>query len=228
MVFRLTAVLLIGIFCVMKFAGHDTPYGPFVENPDARRHGMSVTRAATEVTAAPQVTAVTVTPATREKMQAAAAPAVLPGKTGDGATRRETMNAAISAAVGAAEADARADGAVTAPAPSLAPSLADGTATVRQAALRLDTRTPPAPLSLEPATPVAAATPEPAAVPAQVVGSAVNLRAGPSTADPVIGRVDEGDTVQWISTPVQGWALVRQDGSGADAYMAASYLRRLN
>lgn len=60
---------------------------------------------------------------------------------------------------------------------------------------------------------------------AEVTASAVNLRAGPSTGEAVVGRLSSGDRVEYLGEPVAGWAEIRLPGGGAPAYMASKFLR---
>lgn len=91
-------------------------------------------------------------------------------------------------------------------------------------------RQPPAPpLDSAPvviAEPAAAApAPEPAALPLRWVQSAsINVRGGPSTADPVIGNLKRGEAVAVVAEAGDGWLLVRIEGDGVEGYVAARLL----
>lgn len=97
----------------------------------------------------------------------------------------------------------------------------------------------PAPESPGPAAPVAPqpqvdltqttpSAPAPAAnALAEVTGSSVNLRAGPTTDARVLAQAREGDVVEWIGDPAPGWARVKHPLVDVEVYMSASFLRRL-
>jgi len=87
----------------------------------------------------------------------------------------------------------------------------------------------------EPEVTVAAAPAEPAApqpalpspdVWAYVDARSVNVRAGPSTSDPVIGRLANGEAVVVVPqvNPVEGWSRVRIEGDGIEGYVAERFL----
>ncbi|WP_236637975.1 SH3 domain-containing protein [Mangrovicoccus ximenensis] len=63
---------------------------------------------------------------------------------------------------------------------------------------------------------------------AQVTGSNVNLRSGPSTGNAVVGQAREGERVEWISEPAPGWALIRHPRYDGDMYMSSNYLQRIS
>ncbi|MCA8882678.1 MAG: SH3 domain-containing protein [Rhodobacteraceae bacterium] len=61
---------------------------------------------------------------------------------------------------------------------------------------------------------------------ALVLGSAVNLRAGPSTATPVVGQLDFGDEVAvTVEDPAEGWTGIRHPQTGATVYVASRFLQ---
>ncbi|MBE3640563.1 SH3 domain-containing protein, partial [Mangrovicoccus algicola] len=62
---------------------------------------------------------------------------------------------------------------------------------------------------------------------AQVTGSNVNLRSGPSTGNPVEGQAREGERVEWLDEPEPGWARIRHPRYEGDLYMSSSYLSRM-
>jgi hypothetical protein len=57
-----------------------------------------------------------------------------------------------------------------------------------------------------------------------VTGSRVNLRAGPSTGNPVIGKLMEGEQVELIGYDSKGWAQIRVEGEKV-GYMSANFLK---
>lgn len=62
---------------------------------------------------------------------------------------------------------------------------------------------------------------------AQVVGTSVNLRGGPSTANPVVGRVSFGDELDLLGEASPGWSRIRHPETGEDAFMASRFLQPL-
>ena len=59
-----------------------------------------------------------------------------------------------------------------------------------------------------------------------VDASSLNVRAGPSTNDSVVGRLGQGQQVNVISELDDGWALVRFDDTGSEGWVAARFLVR--
>ena len=57
-----------------------------------------------------------------------------------------------------------------------------------------------------------------------VQGRSVNVRAGPSTQNAVIGRLTRGEAVTVVSIEDNGWARVRLEGDGIDGFMSLSFL----
>ncbi|MBM7069786.1 SH3 domain-containing protein [Actibacterium sp. 188UL27-1] len=57
-----------------------------------------------------------------------------------------------------------------------------------------------------------------------VTGRRVNLRAGPSTNDTVLGRVSRGDAVELVDYEENGWARIRVAGLSADVFMSGDFL----
>lgn len=76
------------------------------------------------------------------------------------------------------------------------------------------------------------ARPAPTAAPLQamgeVTGAAVNLRAGPSTAEQVVTALVRGDRVEMLGDTGDGWALVRMVTTGTEGFMANRFLAPLN
>ena len=77
--------------------------------------------------------------------------------------------------------------------------------------------------SVSPPEPSALETPEEKIV-LYVTGSRVNLRAGPSTSDAVLGRVSRGDAVELVDYESNGWARIRVAGLSDDDFMSGDFL----
>lgn len=80
---------------------------------------------------------------------------------------------------------------------------------------------------IEPAQPIAAPAPvlrEPVLDLYTVTGNRVNLRGGPSTANPVVGALTFGAVAEALSDPVNGWLEIRDMNTGLTGYMAARFL----
>jgi uncharacterized protein YgiM (DUF1202 family) len=62
---------------------------------------------------------------------------------------------------------------------------------------------------------------------AVVNARSVNVRSGPSTSDPIIGRLADGEQVLLVveSAPIEGWSLVRIEGDGVEGYVASRLLQ---
>ena len=82
--------------------------------------------------------------------------------------------------------------------------------------------------------PIASETPAPMAeadrsLPlAEVTGTQVNLRAGPSTRDPVLAALRQGDQVALIGATGDGWAQIRVVSDGREGFMAMRFLSPMN
>lgn len=63
---------------------------------------------------------------------------------------------------------------------------------------------------------------------AQVIGSRVNLRAGPSLDDAILASVGEGETLDVLANLGNGWAQIRQNATGAIGFMSDEFLSPLN
>lgn len=59
---------------------------------------------------------------------------------------------------------------------------------------------------------------------ARVTGTEVNLRAGPSTATAVVGRVTEGQTVRVLTPDRDGWSGIEDPASGDEVFIASRFL----
>ena len=58
-----------------------------------------------------------------------------------------------------------------------------------------------------------------------VTGERVNVRAGPSTSDPVLDQVVYADAVQVLDETGDGWVHIRMEGAGVEGYMAGRFLQ---
>jgi hypothetical protein len=87
----------------------------------------------------------------------------------------------------------------------------------------------PEPVLAEPAPVEDVAPPQPENSFAVVNATSVNVRAGPSTADSIIGRLSSGEQVLIVveAAPVDGWNLVRIEGDGIEGYVASRLLTPL-
>lgn len=70
----------------------------------------------------------------------------------------------------------------------------------------------------------APAPPAPAAEVRFVNANAINVRQGPSTNDPVIGRLTRSEAVTVVADNGDGWVLVRLEGDGVEGYVAGRLL----
>lgn len=57
-----------------------------------------------------------------------------------------------------------------------------------------------------------------------VQGRSVNVRSGPSTSDPVVGRLGRGEAVTVVWVEDNGWARVLVEGDGIDGFMSMAFL----
>ncbi|WP_435257826.1 SH3 domain-containing protein [Thioclava sp. FR2] len=57
-----------------------------------------------------------------------------------------------------------------------------------------------------------------------VSGRSVNVRGGPSTRTPVVGKLSKGDAVLVVWAEDNGWARIRVEGDGIDGYMSLDFL----
>lgn len=58
----------------------------------------------------------------------------------------------------------------------------------------------------------------------QVTATSVNLRAGPSTAEAIVGRASQGDMVEVLGDAAPGWSTIRDPASGDTVYMSSQFL----
>lgn len=63
---------------------------------------------------------------------------------------------------------------------------------------------------------------------AEVTGSSVNLRAGPSTRDAVLTALLQGERVELLGATDNGWAQIRAVSTGVEGFMATRFLTPLN
>lgn len=70
----------------------------------------------------------------------------------------------------------------------------------------------------------AASVDEPAAALRWVSAQAINVRQGPSTGNPVIGRLTRGEAVSVVEDTGDGWVMIRIEGDGVEGYVAARLL----
>lgn len=77
-----------------------------------------------------------------------------------------------------------------------------------------------------PAAPVAA--PQADLLPLYTVtGTRVNMRAGPSTANPVVGALALGSVTEALGPEIDGWVEIRDLDSGVSGFMATRFLNPL-
>jgi hypothetical protein len=62
---------------------------------------------------------------------------------------------------------------------------------------------------------------------AEVVATSVNLRAGPSTSNPVVGRVSFGQRVIVVDDTGGGWSAIQHPETGDTVFMASRFLQVL-
>ncbi|WP_171060592.1 SH3 domain-containing protein [Poseidonocella sp. HB161398] len=226
MAIRLSAILLMIIFAVLQFGGKDLTQSPFAEFPDARPDTVimsTVEPLDTPMAAAaqPRLAAASATrlpaPSATQAAAAAAIPVAEPAVATalpEGATlpaHEDEAQTALDMAVIDASASVGELSAALTLKPGVSPSSVSGLDAFRE--------------RREAAAEAANATG--GASLAQVTGSTVNMRAGPSTSDPVVGRAREGERVEWVSEPAPGWALVRHPRYDGDMYMSSAYLDRI-
>lgn len=58
----------------------------------------------------------------------------------------------------------------------------------------------------------------------RVSGTTVNMRAGPSTAEPVVGNLAEGTLAEPLGPEADGWIEIRDVASGRTGFMSARFL----
>lgn len=60
----------------------------------------------------------------------------------------------------------------------------------------------------------------------RVLAESVNVRAGPSTGNPVVGRLARNEEVEVLERDPSGWVLVRIQGDGIEGWVAERLLSR--
>lgn len=60
----------------------------------------------------------------------------------------------------------------------------------------------------------------------QVTARSANVRGGPSTRNPVLGRLSQGDEVTVVEDGGNGWFLIRVEGDGLEGWISGSLLSR--
>lgn len=83
---------------------------------------------------------------------------------------------------------------------------------------------PHRPVSMPQPAPAAAPEPEPDLPIWYVTAKRVNVRAGPSTDDPVVDSIARDEAVLVVSDPSADWVEIRIEGDGVAGYVAARYL----
>ncbi|WP_172327063.1 SH3 domain-containing protein [Mangrovicoccus sp. HB161399] len=225
MAIRLTAILLLVIFAVMQFGGRDLDGSPFAEIPsdDPSTVILAVAPLDEPLQAAPRPAAAADGPAGTPV--AAAIAAVASSIPGAEPAVAATAPAGTGTGVSIAEPDGQTaldmaviDAAVVGKDFSAVPSRTLQPGVSPSSVASLDTFKK---------RQIAAAGANSSDM-AQVTGSNVNLRSGPSTGNAVVGQAREGEHVEWISEPAPGWALIRHPRYDGDMYMSSNYLQRIS
>lgn len=230
----LSMILLVMLFGVLRYAGDaGTPEvpGPFAEMPGAQPHEIMMPvpplsgearsiLMPTHVSSVPDVAATQVEeglpkvsePAVQAETPAEPAPVRLGIDLTNALEQAESALALIDEPAGEAEAEA-------APLIEL-PDFAQPEAVVDEATASLSSPTD--------SEPNEDATDGPLIVEATVTGSSVNLRAGPSTGEPIVGRATLGEVVRVISTPALGWAIIKHPDFDQNVFISAQFLQILD
>lgn len=58
-----------------------------------------------------------------------------------------------------------------------------------------------------------------------VTANRLNVRAGPSTGDGILGQITRGEDVLVLSDPAAAWVRIRVEGDGIEGWVARSLLR---
>lgn len=219
MALKLTVILLLMLYAVMQFTGTDTTGSPFAETPGAPPEKVILAVAPLDTPAPVLATAREDGPVTAQVTRPTSALAELP--TSDTAASQPEPTAGLEQV----DSQSPLDLVVLDPSAALnsirlAPRDDDPTPRVQG-------------LETLPSSAIAALTdtpeedPQVAAQLAEVTGSTVNLRSGPSTSNAVLGRARVGDVVEWVSDPEPGWALIKHPDLEDEVYMSSQFLRRL-
>ena len=249
MALRLTVILLIAIFVIMRFGGgpiEKVPTPEIADAPEAEApESASEAAAATRLAPAPEEAAEEVTetveritlepPPALQGLQeeaAGATPAALEGfepAPGTLISPEEALPEGFAGggALGLGDAlnlrdqvNAALDEAQQIPA---RPSLADLARPGGGQPLRTETAPDP-----EPDPQPAATAPDADAPLASVTASSVNLRGGPSTLNAVVGRVGNGEVLELRGAFSGGWVAVGHPDTGETVYIASQFLEPLN
>lgn len=244
MAFRLTVLLIAGLFLAMYFA----PAAPPPE-PRAQDSASDSAPAAAPAQPTPPATAQQSAPAdTSEDLPPVVAlpkaTETRPAPTGSAPAPTDPLPPPADAGPEQAQADPDSDEPVSIPGLSIgggsdaadALSLSDAARERAAEAARdaTDTllrdlvgSTPAAEPSPDTQSGPAPTDPNPAPAPqrAMVTGTSVNLRAGPSTSNAVVGRVDFGQVLSLTGPFENGWAGVINPTTGQEAYMASRFLQ---
>jgi hypothetical protein len=103
--------------------------------------------------------------------------------------------------------------------PVLAPADAENTV------FTLSNFADPAPEAVAQAAPEQAATEQAATGEIwYVAGNSLNVRAGPSTDDPVVGKLSRGEAMLMVAREGDEWAQIRIEGDGIEGYVATRFL----
>jgi hypothetical protein len=197
---RLTVLLLAGIGVAMLIAGRGL--SPEETAALGNKRPAAVGRASV---AAVQVPEVPLRPAPAAEVATVAPPAAAAGQ--------------------AASPDAVADAVRLALAQDLTETPASGSP-AGESPVDLAAITPPAPEAVLP--PSVADEIETALAESQVwyvTGKVVNVREGPDTSFPVVGKVVYGEATEILSDPSDDWVRIRIQGDGIEGYMARRFLQ---
>lgn len=236
MILKLTVLLAAGIFLVMLLAPEaPTPSTPVAKAPQSSVPPVTpLTRAETpdESRETPVQEDVATAPAApqidRDAVAAALSEAQPDALNGDEVTEQDTEETAR--VLDGLSAGSLALTGSTAEALSLADGVRARTETpqaARNVPAQLDLSQPVETITVAPVEGQNA--PDAQALPTSIViATSVNLRAGPSTAEAVVGRVSQGDLVEVIGPSATGWTGIRHPENGNTVYMASQFLEAVN
>lgn len=215
MAFKLTVILLVLLFAVLRFGGRESEVSPFAEmqgaQPDEVLLGVTPFDSRPAPPSRPEATPTTVNvPPTRPPEPPTAAD-------------NSTTDAAITTISDTQPSPEQ-------PGPSALDMIIMNPSAARDSLTLVPNKDPAltgAPALTQTNSPAPAAAPEPGPAMAEVTGSSVNLRAGPSTGNAVLGRARQGDLVEWVADPAPGWAMIRHPDIQGDLYISSQFLRRV-